>query len=298
MSFMGELAAIGTALAFAATSTLFTLSGRELGSTVVNRTRLLLAIVFIVTIHWLSRGNILPVDAAYSNWYWLGLSGFIGLAMGDASLFQAFVMIGPRLSMLVMALVPVMSTVLAWAFLDEHLTDIQLAGITLTVCGIAWVVAEKNQNGHQTKSSQYRIGLLFAFGGALGQAIGLITAKMGLEEGFPALSGLAIRILAATIAVWAFTMIRGQVMPNFHKIIQHPRATRLLVIGAITGPITGVWLSLIAVQHAPVGIASTLMALTPIFLLPIAYFVFHDKITNRTVAGTIVAFVGTALLFL
>ena len=298
MSFTGELAAIGTALAFAATSTLFTLSGRELGSAVVNRTRLLLAIVFIVTIHWLTRGNILPVDAGQSNWYWLGLSGFIGLAMGDASLFQAFVMIGPRLSMLVMALVPVMSTVLAWVFMDEFLDQTQLAGIALTVCGIAWVVAEKNKNGPEMKSGKYRIGLLFAFGGALGQSMGLITAKMGLAEGFPALSGLAIRILAATIAVWAFTVIRGQVVPGFHKIVRHPRATRLLVVGAITGPIAGVWLSLIAVQHAPVGVASTLMALTPIFLLPIAYFIFQDKITNRTIAGTVLAFAGTTMLFL
>ena len=298
MGFTGELAAIGTAIAFAATSTLFTIAGRELGALVVNRMRLLIAVVVIVTLHWVSIGDPLPVNAASNSWYWLGLSGFIGLAIGDALLFQAFVMIGTRLSMLIMALVPVIGTVLARIFMDEVLSAQQLAGIAITVAGIAWVVGEKDQNGRKMDSRSFATGLLLAFGGALGQATGLLTAKAGLVEGFPALSGLVIRILVATIAMWGMTMVNGNVRAGFHSLAQHPRSSRLLVVGTVTGPVIGVWLSLIAVQNAPVGIASTLMALTPIFLLPIAYVVFKDKITRHTIIGTLVAFAGTALLFL
>ena len=94
------------------------------------------------------------------------------------------------------------------------------------------------------------------------------------------------------------TLLRGEVKSGFDKVIQAPHAARLILAGTMTGPILGVWLSLVAVQNAPVGIASTLMALTPIFLLPVATVFFHEQITGRAVAGTVVAFAGTTLLFL
>ena len=297
MTFTGELAAIGTAMAFAATSTIFTLSGREIGSAVVNRTRLLMACCIILVIHYIAFGQFLPIDADGASWRWLALSGLIGLALGDACLFQAFVMIGARLSMLIMALAPILSTIMAWIFMGERLNAQQLAGIALTVGGIIWVVAEKKNNGQATKSP-LGIGLLFAFGGAIGQAAGLVTAKSGLADGLPTFSGLLIRMLAATITIWVFTVSRGQTSAGFYKIAQNPRVVWLLLAGVIIGPVGGVWLSLVAVDNAPLGVASTLMALTPIFLLPIAYIVFHERFGHQTIAGTAVAFMGTALLFL
>jgi drug/metabolite transporter (DMT)-like permease len=331
MAFTGELAALGTALAFSITSTCFTLAGRTLSSPVVNRTRLLFAVFFIAIIHWLTTGQLLPFAAAAERWTWLGLSGFIGLALGDAFLFQAFVMLGPRLSMLVMSLAPVISTILAWFLMDEILSIQELTGIIITVAGVIWVVSENGNNGQEHQEQRnHAVGLLFAFGGAMGQAIGLIMAKLGLLnevplqteiilnnfgdvlgqstekimlnlgliEEFSALSGLAIRLLIAAVAVWSFAIIRGQTMTGIKKVIENPRATRFLLAGTLFGPILGVWLSLVAVQNAPVGIASTLMALAPIFVIPVSYVVFDDKITTRAIVGTLVAFGGSALLFL
>jgi len=299
----GEFAALGTALFFAFGSTLFTLSGRMIGSPLVNRGRLFVAIFFVVALHWLSFGEPFPLGAGTEPWFWLGLSGFVGLAMGDAFLFQAFVMIGPRLSMLVMALAPVLSVIMAWLFLGENLKPQDLLGISLTVVGIAWVVSERNAikpsaSVQVTSRREYIIGLIFAFGGAMGQAGGLILSKVGLANDFPALSGNLIRLTVAVIAVWALTAFRGQIVSSFKTMRANPRPTLFLSIGAVTGPVLGVWLSLIAVQRAPVGIASTLMALTPIFLLPISRIVFKEKISRPAIIGTLIAFAGTALLFL
>jgi drug/metabolite transporter (DMT)-like permease len=47
-----------------------------------------------------------------------------------------------------------------------------------------------------------------------------------------------------------------------------------------------------------VGVASTLMSLPPIFLLPIGRFVFKETISKRAVTGTIIALAGVAALFL
>ncbi len=298
--FTGELAALGTAILFSFGSTLFTLAGRELGSSaVVNRTRLLLAVILLMALHWLTFGTLGPFGADASHWFWLALSGLIGLALGDAFLFQAFVMIGPRLSMLMMALAPVIATVLAWIFLGEVLNAQELAGIAITVAGVFWVVSDRsNHNGHEANPRAYLLGILFGLGGAAGQAGGMVTAKLGLTGDFPALSGNVIRMLTATLIIWVFTLVRGQAAAGFLRLRAHPRAMVKISIATLTGPVFGVWLSLIAVQNAPVGIASTLMSLTPVFLIPIAYAVFREKPTLRAVLGTIVAFAGTALLFL
>lgn len=301
-NYIGELSAIGTAITFAFGSALFTLSGRMVGSPLVNRTRLLIAIVFILLLHFLRFGTLFPMDAGFQPIFWLGISGFVGLALGDAALFQAFVMIGPRISMLIMALAPVLSVVMAWLFLGEVLNMQELIGIVLTVAGIGVVVTERQgkQKISETvdNNREYLIGLLFAFGGAMGQAGGLILSKVGLENDFPALSGNLIRITVALIAIWGFSILRGELVSSYRTLKANPRAVWLLTVAALTGPVIGVWLSLIAVQQAPVGIASTLMALTPVFLLPIGYFVFNEKVSLQAIIGTAIAFGGTALLFL
>ncbi|RIK34721.1 MAG: EamA family transporter, partial [Chloroflexi bacterium] len=105
-SYLGELAGLATSVCWSFTSVFFTLSGRQVGSAVVNRVRLLMAVVMVSLLHWAMEGSLLPVDAGLERWGWMGLSGLIGFVIGDAMLFQAFVMIGPRLSMLLMALAP------------------------------------------------------------------------------------------------------------------------------------------------------------------------------------------------
>lgn len=299
---IGEFSAIGAALAFAFGSILFTLSGQLVGSPLVNRTRLLMGVIFVIALHQALQGEPFPVNAGREQWFWLGLSGFIGFALGDASLFQAFVMIGPRISMLIMALVPVLGAILAWLFLGEILAIQDLAGIAVTVAGIIMVVSEpSNKSKHddvERSQSYYLLGLLFAFGGAFGQASGLILSKIGLANDFPALSGNLIRLIVATLLIWLFSAFRGEIASSYRTLRANARALWMLLLAALIGPVIGVWLSLIAVQKAPVGIASTLMALTPIFLIPIAYFLFKERISKQAILGTLLAFAGTALLFL
>lgn len=300
--YIGELAAIGTSIAFAFGSTLFTISGRTLGSPLVNRTRLVIALVGVMFVHFLWYGDIIPNDAGIQPWFWLSMSGFVGLAIGDALLFQAFVMIGPRISMLVFSVAPVIGSLLAWIFLGEILSWLDLFGIIVTISGIALVVTERSGKPRNSSTADkpryYVYGLLFALGGAFGQAGGQVLAKVGLVNNFPTFSALLIRLIAATITIWILTISQKQVVKSYHNLRANPRALGLLSLAAILGPIVGVWFSLIAVQNSPVGIATTLSSLTPIFLIPIAHIVFGDKVTIQAVIGTFVAVGGSVLLFL
>ncbi|NPV67617.1 MAG: DMT family transporter [Anaerolineae bacterium] len=302
VAYLGHLAALGTSVAWSFTSVLFTLAGRRVGSPVVNRTRLLLAILLVAITHRLTLGSFLPLDAEPFRWGWLALSGLIGFVLGDTFLFQALVLIGPRLSMLLMALSPVFSTLLAWVLLGERLTALELLGIALTLGGVMLVVADR-QNGDSRALAvesprQYTVGVLYGLGGALGQALGLYASRMGLVGDFPALSGNLIRLITAALVMWLLAAARGQVRASLQAWQARPDALKFVIGGAVFGPFIGVWLSLLAVQHAPMGIASTLMSLAPVLLIPISRALFGDRITGRAILGTVVAFAGTALLFL
>ncbi len=307
MPYLGEISALITSLSFAFTATFFTFAGQRVGAGVVNRTRLLFGMGLLLLTHWITLGSLFP-HATSAQWFWLTLSGVIGLSLGDAFLFQAFVWIGARLSMLMMSLAPVLAALLAWIFLGETLTGAQITGILLTIGGIGWVIAE--QNGHNARgvagsptTSQphhrnNKLGLLYGLGAAAGQAVGLILSKMGLAHDFPALSGNVIRVLAATLAIWLFTAYRKQTGETFQQLSTHPRAILLILGGAVFGPLIGVSFSLLAVQKTEVGIASTLIALTPIFMLPVGALVFKEKFGWQAIAGTLVAIAGVAMLFL
>lgn len=296
--FIGQLAALGTAIGFSFGSTSFTLAGRQIGSALANRIRLLMALSMALVIHTIATGQPLPLDAEVNRWFWLTLSGLIGFGLGDAFLFQGFVMLGPRLAMLMMSLAPVLAVIEGWIFLDEVLSPQELTGIGLTLVGIIWVVMERGTVRSNIQPREYTFGLLFAFMGAVGQASGLVTAKLGLEGDFWAFSGNVIRLTAATFAIWAVAALRSQIVAGFRRLNGQSRALILMTFGTLAGPILGVWLSLVAVQLIPVGIGSTIMSLTPVFLIPISYVVFKERITSRMVVGTIIAFSGTALLFL
>jgi len=206
------------------------------------------------------------------------------------------VLIGPRLAMLLMATVPIFSVLFGRLLFGEAVTGLEMAGILLAVVGVGWVVTEGQSDPRLTDRGVYRRGLLFGLLGALGQVANLVTARYALVGDFPALSATLIRIAIAVVIVWALAALRGQAG---HTIGQwrDRRALRAMAAASLVGPFLGIWLSLIAVQHARLGIASTLMALPPVLLIPLEYVLFRQRVSARGLVGTLIALGGVALLF-
>jgi drug/metabolite transporter (DMT)-like permease len=297
MLFLGEIAALATAVCWSFTAIFFSFSGRLVGSQVVNRSRLVFALLFISLTHLLLQGSLAPFSAEPFRWGWFALSSILGLVLGDSFLFRAYATIGPRYSMLMMSSVPIVSTVLAWVFLGETVGPFEMVGIVVTVAGIGWVVTEKQPGRTAVENKQYSQGLFFGFLGAVGQASNLIAAKFGLVNDYPTISATWIRIFVALIILWGLASVRGEIRPT----ITHwgnKTAFRAIIGGTFVGPFLGIWLSLIAVQLTRVGIASTLMALPPVLLIPIGYVLYKERVSKRGIIGTIVAFTGVAIIFL
>jgi len=295
MAYSGELAALATALCWAFGSLFFTLSGRAVGSGRVNRARLLLALVYLLVLHRVWLGTWFPVAAGGDRFLWLGLSGLVGYVIGDGMLFESFVIIGPRMAMLLMTMVPVFAAALAWIFMGEHLAGREILAILVTLAGIAWVVGERGR-GPASPGNKHGWGIALGLGGAMGQAAGLLLAKRGLAGGFSAVSGNLLRVGAAVAAFAVFSVIRRDLhLPRCNRTTGWAWAQ--IGIASLLGPVIGVVLSLFAIAHTQVGIASTLMSLSPLILIPLSHVVFGERIGFRSVAGTILALAGSALFF-
>lgn len=297
--YLGEIAALFTSLFFSLGPTFFTLAGREVGSVVVNRARLVFATLILFGVHLALFGTLGPFDAAPDRWLWLSLSGVIGLVIGDAMLFQALLYIGPRLTMLVFTVSPVVAALLAFVFQGETLTTLQLVGMGVTLGGVGWVVTEPGKGPDAPLEPRtYLIGLLLALGGAAGQAVGLFTARLGMYGDFPTISAQLMRMLSAVVLMWLLTFIQRRARFTLTKLIEHPKAVRDIAIATFFGPFLGIFFSLLAIQHTSLGVASTLQSLPPVFLIPIGYFFFNEKVSLRSIFGTLVALAGVAILFL
>jgi drug/metabolite transporter (DMT)-like permease len=297
MNLIGELAALATSFLFALTALIFTAAGRMVGSQVTNRIRLTFALIYLIILNIILFREPLPFSADSSRWLWLSVSGIIGLSLGDAFLFQSMVSVGARLGSLLLSLAPIFGSIIAWVFFGETLTFWQITGIILALAGIAWVVAS-HEEPLDTPHGHTRRGVIFGILAGLGQAVGLVLSKQGMFGDFSPFQANAIRMLAAVIFIWAWTAFDGKMSATFTALREKPQVMRLLAIGAFVGPVLGVTSSLLAVQHAEVGVASTLMALPPVIILPISYFVFKEKVGWQAIVGTLLAIAGVAILFL
>ncbi|MBC7877765.1 MAG: DMT family transporter [Anaerolineales bacterium] len=297
MNFIGEIAGLATSFLFAMTAIIFTKTGHMVGSQVTNRIRLLFGLILLVILNIILFREPLPFSAGSSRWIWLSLSGVIGLSLGDAFLFQSFLSVGVRLGTLLLSLAPIFGSIIAWALFGETLTPLQITGIVLALGGIGWVVMSHEEHV-DTPSGLTRRGVIFGILGALGQAVGLVLAKQGVDGDFHPFQANAIRMLAAVIFIWVWAIIQKEASGTITTVRKQPQVLWLLALGALVGPVLGVSASLLAVQHAEVGVASTLMALPPVIILPISHFVYKEKVSWQAIAGTLLAIVGVAVLFL
>ena len=298
MDFIGEAAALFTSFCWSLSAIAFTRSSQQVGSQITNRVRVLLALLALLLINAVLYGQPIPLHAGTSRWLWLGISGIIGLAVGDAFLFQAYREIGPRLGLLLLSLAPIFGAGIAWVFFGQALSLLQVAGILVTLGGIIWVVLVRPEQGNGQVHKVTSRGVLFGILAALGQATGLVLSQRGMAGGFPPFTGTLIRMIAGVVTLWVVAAFQRQAGLTLGVMRKNPGALGWVAFGALFGPVMGVSASLLAVQHAEIGVASTLMALPPVFMLPISYFVFKERFGWQAIAGTLVAMAGVAVLFL
>jgi drug/metabolite transporter (DMT)-like permease len=287
----GELAALGTAMCWTVSSLAFERAARRIGSLSLNLARVSLASVWLVVMALVIRGVPLPTDATAAQWGWLALSGLVGMVFGDLCTFRAYIEFGARRTMVVATSVPIFTAGLAWIFLGERPTGLEVLGMAVIVAGVLLAVLQRAATATETKSMTR--GVVLGLGGALGQASGLLLSKHGMA-GYAAVSATQIRVLAGVVGFAAVITVTGW-WRRFGEAVRDRPAMTATAAGALLGPGIGVALSLYAMAHAKAGIAASLTSLSPILIIPVV-MLRGERVGAGGILGAALAVAGVAIL--
>jgi drug/metabolite transporter (DMT)-like permease len=295
-SHIGEFAALSVAIFWTITALAFESASKAVGSLAVNLIRLITGFIFLTLFVWVYRGLPFPTDATTYNWAWLSFSGLIGFVLGDLFLFKSYTIIGSRMAMLIMTLAPPITAITGYFFLGERLNLNSIIGIIITFSGIAIAVISHNPEQEKLKLNMPLKGFLFALGGAMGQAFGLVLSKKGMN-GYDAFAATQIRIITGIIGFAALVIVMGRTK-QVYKALSHKKGMTGITIGSFFGPFLGVSLSLVAVKYTASGIAATIMATIPILIIAPSVLIFKQKITVKEIIGAIISVIGVAFFFI
>lgn len=295
-SHMGELAALATALCWTASAVSFEIAGKKVGSLSVNYIRLVIGFIFISIYSYFTRGLFLPTDATTSNWIWLSISGLIGFFVGDLFLFQSYLEVGSRVSMLIMAASPPITALLGFLIMGETISPIGILGMIITIAGIAMVILSRNPEEKKVKASYSLKGIIYASLGALGQSVGTIFSKIGMGDYNP-FAATQIRIIAGFISFSILFLVLDK-WSDLKSAIKEKKAMIGITIGALFGSFIGVSFSLISLKYTTAGISSTITSIVPVLIIPVSILVFKEEIKPKEILGAVVSVFGVILLFL
>ncbi len=294
-AYQGEFYALFTAIFWTATALAFESASLKVGSLSVNVIRLFMGLLFLSVFNLIKRGIFLPADASAPNWIWLGISGLIGFVLGDLFLFKSYTIIGSRFAMLIMSLVPPLAAFFGWIILDEKLHPVSFLAMGITLTGISMAIFSRKDKSSKIGLKLAPKGLLFAFGGALGQALGLVLSKYGMR-GYDPFAATQIRIIAGIAGFGILVSFAGR-WKSIYKAMSYHRAMFHTATGSFFGPFLGVSFSLLAIVYTEAGIASTIMSLVPVLIIAPAIFIMKQKVTMLEIAGAVVSVIGVAIFF-
>ena len=310
MQHLGEIIALMVSVSWTITAIFADRASHKLGAMSANVLRLSSAIVILAVILWISVGYPYPVYADGKTWFWLSLSALVGYLFGDWCLFNCYLHIGARFGQLLMTLAPPIAAVAGWVMLGESLRWTSIIAMAVTLCGIAISILSRTPDNKVRLSLPLK-GVILGIGAGAGQGVGLVLSKIGLTHYVAAIPADAPAIMNDMLP-FASTMVRAIVgaagflilmalqknLPQLKMAVHNREGMIAVTILTVFGPVIGVSLSLMAVRYTNAGIASTLMALSPVMILIPYALIFKQKISLKELIGVAVTMAGVALFFL
>ena len=304
--FLGFLAATGTLLSWSVGTYAFLRASRIIDPGLLNRARLLLAVWATLVLASITSGMwpwTVVSSTSLHAWFWLGLSGIVGLTIGDLFGFTSLRILGARRQSVIGTLAPAAAAAAGLLLLNEQISIIDIAGITITLVGV--IVATYSRQEQQDVANEgygaFTLGVILAIGGAVCQGVGLVLAKHGMmsESNQPLLQPFHATFLRMSVgfaATYALDALRRAPHRPLREAFAEKSSRNAMLLGALSGPVIGVTLSLLAAQHLPAAIAQTIFSLVPFVVMIIARLVYKEPLRPRAILGAIISVVGVLIL--
>ena len=325
---LGELISLGVAVSWTIAALASEVGSKRLGVFVMNVWRMAVALLFSAILLWLTFGKPYPAYASATTWLWLLGSGVVGYFFGDWCLFNSYLTIGSRMGQLFMTLAPMFTAFAAWVMIGQTLSWLSLLAMCVTLLGIAISVFGHDRDHHMSLNLPLK-GILYGIGAAMGQGFGLVLSKIGLDHythdlAVSTLDPSHLSLITSHLSLIAYHFSLNTLLPFASNMIRcvagllcfttwlilsghggrlrqslgDRRGLVAMLIAVLSGPFIGVGFSLMAVQYTAAGIASTIMAMTPILILLPSRWLFGQPITPRNLLGAVISVIGVSLFFL
>jgi DME family drug/metabolite transporter len=289
---MGELAALGTALLWATSSTLVGTQTARVPTTVISAVQLLAATLLL----WILTGVLLAAGAIEGTTLPQGLfliaTALVGPGLGDMLYFAGIRVIGlARAFPVSMAGSPLFTIALAALLIGEAITLPVVAGAVLTIGGI-YLIATRGWSSSAPASAgpAYR-GLLIVLLASFFWAVSTVSLRVA-ADGVAAPIVSSIRIPAAALLALALARGTGR---SLHPAHYGARSMLTLTIAGLLGVGTSL-LYVLAIQQTGAARTAILSSTAPLFALPLAALVLRERITRRVAAGTLLSIAGIWLV--
>jgi drug/metabolite transporter (DMT)-like permease len=241
----------------------------------------------------------------------------VGFGLGDIGVFYALPRLGSRLTLLMAQCVAApIAGIAEWLWLGTTVNLLQVVGIAIVLAGIVLAIAPKNLPAASLPG--FLAGIAFGLLAAFGQGMGAVLSRkayaaanlagswtgemsilgriwMGATTGYQRLLGgamviVAFYLLSILIRAWR----------------THPRAphgddptgskVRFVLLNAAAGPVFGIICFQWALATTPSAIVQPIVAMTPLVVMPMAWFLEGDRPSGRAILGAVISVVGVIVL--
>jgi drug/metabolite transporter (DMT)-like permease len=297
------LAALLTTLLFSISAICGHRSARQIGGVEANFWRICIATFFLAL--W---ANIFGTKTSGEALPYFALSGLVGIGLGDTGYFQALPLLGTRRTVLIsQCLTAPAAALIEWLWLGTKLNFHEILCIAVILTGVAVAMAPSEHR--EIPRHELRRGMAFGILAALGGALGAVLSRKAYAVAFAAgehpdpgttgyqrvLGGALVPAIILLVAKWRSAHTHGGVFEVKTLSVSREKWGRIWpwVLGnGLAGQTLGVTAMQWALEYTPTGIVTSIIAMTPVVLLPMTRVTDGEKIGIRSLVGALIGVAG------
>lgn len=304
---MGVGLAVSTSVLWAISPMFIASVGRRIGSFPTNLWRATIAGVVLASVvlpgWWLMAGTAGIGGIGWPSVGWIAASGLLGMVVGDAFFYEALVLLGPRRAVKMNTLAPVVALLGGWAFQGEALTGWALLGAGLVIGAVVYATfanvdaAEGKENREPGRMTP--AGVACGVGSAVCVAFGSVLMREAYKAApggrLDSILATTIRVNVAAVLLWCWPVVRGRTK-EMVRLVGDGAVRKRLVMGTFFGALVGMLFYVSALKYSPAGLVSTIVATSPLVVIPLVAVRYHVRVGWGIVLAGVVAVVGVGMI--
>ena len=288
MEWIGIIAALGSAASWAFATVVFDRLGKVMPAAGMTFFKGLFSLVLMLVLIMGTGGF---DSLSIRDFFFLALSGIIGISIGDTLFFRSLQDLGAKVQVLYFMLGQIVTMLLSFLLLGEVLSIEEYVGAMILLCGIVVVTVGK-QEDHPNKMR----GILGGFASILCFSLSSIMVKVSIADvGVPTATFWRMFFSTVSIMFIGFTSKR---FIAWYTPLRQAKTLLLFLLNVVVITYGGFLLSMLSIKHITVSLASVLSATEPVFVLLLAFLINHERVSKREIVGAVITISGLLIIIL